>query len=755
MIDTPQGRYTRTFDPVNQVVSLISADGQTLQWVRDPLGRRKVLIHPDTGRTTYIYNAVGNVTSLVNPLLERTTFSYDAAGREIEQVAANETRTSTIYGAAGHITRVAHLDDSSSVVDQFDYGYDAAGRRTQVQEFSGDRVTWTYDPTSQLLSEARSGANSYRTTYAYDATGNRLVEETLVDGPTTSTYDAANRLQRSESFSGITTYTYDAAGNRRSMEEPSGNLTTYTWNGQNQLVQVELPNEEVVTYTWSPVNKDAEERVVTRDDGTEVQQLLWDNNNVLRETDGVGTVEAEYTYQPQPYGDLVSDRRDGESNFYRFDALGSTTGLTDGSGTPTDTYRYSAFGKPVEETGTSDTPYKWIGQQGYRQDDASGLYNLRARDYDPQTGQFTSQDPLGLAAGDSNFYRYVGNNAVNTTDPSGNDDQAQIVNQNGTLTLHNSQHVPVDVLIGTMLGGTTGNMVSRQITVNGQAVIYCLPYGRVNEAVRTDQAATPPEWDAWFRSQGEPCNARTGLPITPTRPSPSSSCQVPAKKKCAPEYYTVQIDPSWCNSLLGEKPTLIRIYYDKQTGPDWDIQRLELETAAKKLQAMRNLMEVRQSISEGIVVGEYIVRSTFDAADTADAAICFVQNPSLTTGSEVAMASLPFFVFMGRRTTALGGPVWGFWDSLPKVNRRGRTYANINGRLYTQHAIERMTPPGFGTAAGGSAGRGVPSCVVEDVINNGSISEVRIVGSTTRVSINLENVEVVLEDGIVITVITH
>lgn len=105
-------------------------------------------------------------------------------------------------------------------------------------------------------------------------------------------------------------------------------------------------------------------------------------------------------------------------------------------------------------------------------------------------------------------------------------------------------------------------------------------------------------------------------------------------------------------------------------------------------------------------------------------------------------------------STALGGPSWGFWDSLPKVSRGGRTYANINGRLYSQHAIERMTPRGFGTAAGGCAGRGVPPSVVEDVIQNGVINGIRVQGSTTRVSKILNGVEVVLENGIVITVIT-
>ena len=39
--------------------------------------------------------------------------------------------------------------------------------------------------------------------------------------------------------------------------------------------------------------------------------------------------------------------------------------------------------------------------------------------YDPSIGRFTSVDPTGFAAGDANLYRFVGDNPMNATDPSG------------------------------------------------------------------------------------------------------------------------------------------------------------------------------------------------------------------------------------------------------------------------------------------------------------------------------------------------
>ncbi|MGZ3651137.1 MAG: RHS repeat-associated core domain-containing protein [Bdellovibrionota bacterium] len=43
----------------------------------------------------------------------------------------------------------------------------------------------------------------------------------------------------------------------------------------------------------------------------------------------------------------------------------------------------------------------------------------RARHYDPSTGRFLSQDPIGMAGGDSNFYRAMSNNPVRFRDPMG------------------------------------------------------------------------------------------------------------------------------------------------------------------------------------------------------------------------------------------------------------------------------------------------------------------------------------------------
>src|SRR6185503_18789838 len=56
---------------------------------------------------------------------------------------------------------------------------------------------------------------------------------------------------------------------------------------------------------------------------------------------------------------------------------------------------------------------------GREWDPETGLYYYRARYYDPKTGRFVREDPIGLRGSDINFYAYVRNNPVNWTDPYG------------------------------------------------------------------------------------------------------------------------------------------------------------------------------------------------------------------------------------------------------------------------------------------------------------------------------------------------
>jgi len=56
-----------------------------------------------------------------------------------------------------------------------------------------------------------------------------------------------------------------------------------------------------------------------------------------------------------------------------------------------------------------------------REDDGTGLKYYRARYYHAGLARFISEDPIGLVAGDVNFYVYVANNPLSFIDPLGLD----------------------------------------------------------------------------------------------------------------------------------------------------------------------------------------------------------------------------------------------------------------------------------------------------------------------------------------------
>jgi RHS repeat-associated protein len=101
------------------------------------------------------------------------------------------------------------------------------------------------------------------------------------------------------------------------------------------------------------------------------------------------------------------------------------TALVDAAGTVVERYVYDPYGEVTiydddwSETRTASAEENTRLYIGRELDEATELYYYRARWYDTGTGQFTSRDPLGFVAGDTNLYRYVGNRPVGSRDPSG------------------------------------------------------------------------------------------------------------------------------------------------------------------------------------------------------------------------------------------------------------------------------------------------------------------------------------------------
>jgi RHS repeat-associated protein len=103
--------------------------------------------------------------------------------------------------------------------------------------------------------------------------------------------------------------------------------------------------------------------------------------------------------------------------WYLLDYQHSVVGMTDASGTLLGTVTYDAFGNVLTNTlGANADEYGFTGRI---YDSYVGLQNNRNRWYDAALGVWTTQDPLGFAAGDPDLYRYVGNSSTGWADPIG------------------------------------------------------------------------------------------------------------------------------------------------------------------------------------------------------------------------------------------------------------------------------------------------------------------------------------------------
>jgi RHS repeat-associated protein len=100
--------------------------------------------------------------------------------------------------------------------------------------------------------------------------------------------------------------------------------------------------------------------------------------------------------------------------YFHQDQLGSTRLLTDADGNIAATYTYDAYGTTTAKTGSSVTPLQYAGQYT---DAETGFHFMRARYYDPITGQFLSRDPSGNSM--QRPYAYASNSPVNAVDVNG------------------------------------------------------------------------------------------------------------------------------------------------------------------------------------------------------------------------------------------------------------------------------------------------------------------------------------------------
>ncbi len=143
---------------------------------------------------------------------------------------------------------------------------------------------------------------------------------------------------------------------------------------------------------------------------------LYDRGNPIMDFSSSGSLTMRYLWGPT--GIVARQTSGGTVSWYLADHLGTVRDIINNSGAIIDHVDFSAFGTVLGETSPTSGD-RMMGFAGLERDTVTGLNLAVFREENPGTGRWDSQDPLGFAAGDTNLYRYAGNNPTNATDPIG------------------------------------------------------------------------------------------------------------------------------------------------------------------------------------------------------------------------------------------------------------------------------------------------------------------------------------------------
>ena len=303
----------------------------------------------------FTYNGFAEVDSYTANVNASAVFSNSFVRDKLGRISQ---KTETVQG-------VTHV---------FDYTYDTAGRLSDV-----DRDSLPF------------------ASYTYDTNGNRLNNGAV--------YDDQDRLTSTSS----TTYTYTANGELLIKTNGSG-TTTYSYDLLGNLISVVLPSGTTIDYLVDGKNR----RIGKKVNGTlEKAWLYKDGLNPVVELDGTGTVVSRFVYATRSN---VPDFIIKGGVTYRIvsDHLGSPRLVIDSAtGVVIQSMGFDEFGNVIADTNPGFQPF---GYGGGLYDADTKLVRFGARDYDAETGRWTSKDPIQFGGGDTNFYGYTVNDPINRVD---------------------------------------------------------------------------------------------------------------------------------------------------------------------------------------------------------------------------------------------------------------------------------------------------------------------------------------------------
>lgn len=326
-----------------------------------------------------------------------TTIQRDAFGRETQR-NQGQLSTSIEYDPMGRLKK-QHATNQSNKQSPIhrEYAYDPFNNLNLLKD--GDHEThYLYDALDRL----QKTEGSIEEQFDFDPAGNLLsteaqnLSETIqAKQATQNTQVKGNRL----AMQGDRKFEYDPRGNLIKESRGKGGklVTEFEYNLQNQLIKT-TKNGQTTQYKYDPLG-----RRIEKQDEFGKTNYLWADDQLVQESRN--NIKKTYVYEPRSFKP-VALVQDDEIYHYHLDHLGTPRELTNEQGKIVWKVKYKTYGNvALKETEEIENNIRFQGQYF---DEETGLHYNRHRYYNPNTGQFINQDPIGLLGG-INSYQYVPN----------------------------------------------------------------------------------------------------------------------------------------------------------------------------------------------------------------------------------------------------------------------------------------------------------------------------------------------------------
>ena len=391
---------------------------------------------------TYAYDEYGKVSSVTESGAATRTYTYaykDNAARELESITTGSYKFSPQTDKLGRGAGREVWKDNAKLAGEYIYyrkvGDHATNKPSSVYfgKKSGDKF-----PITENIK------------YKYDSMGNISRIDENGEPVVWYKYDALNRLVREDNktFGKTWLYSYDNKGNILSKRETSFTLKENAEESEFTRVQYEYDGDKLLTFGTESCEYDAignpttyrgksaswsNGRQMASYNGTaftydglgrrlskgNITYTYDSNNRIIKQGNGI-----EFIYDNSGVAGIVYNNA---TYVYRKDGQGNIAALIDSSGNVVVEYKYDAWGDHVivlsDSSNENLAKANPIRYRGYYYDEETGLYYLKSRYYDPETGRFITIDDISYIDPETinglNLYAYCGNNPVMNVDPNG------------------------------------------------------------------------------------------------------------------------------------------------------------------------------------------------------------------------------------------------------------------------------------------------------------------------------------------------